>query len=472
LSSSSVTFSECSKTCLRVSELEKENEKLREKLAVKEEKIKRLKSKLRKHENPHVPSSKKRETTKKKNKGKNEEDNEDREESDGKGGGSQEKLDDKNSGRGRKGGHDGETRERPDPDRTEVVLEDRCINCGRELGDPDHVKTKVVEDIPDPGSLEAIEYEIGHYECDCGEETVSTHEDIPERGNFGPNVLTQTTLLKFQERVPYGKIQNLFRDVYELEVSTNTLYNFTERVADQLRPFYKEIRKKVRQSETVHCDETGISLEGEKGWIWTTTTENEVLYTVREDRSQKAIQSMLGKNYTGTIVCDGWRSYSAYTPNLQRCWSHLLNESEFTAKKHQEAVKIDKKLHKIYKNLKKFQEEKPPPNQRKEKRKQAKKKLENLVNQDYENNEVQKLANHIKNGKDHWLTFITKPEVKPTNNQAERSLRKIVTLRKIIGTIRSKKGRYILETIMTAIQTWKKRKQNPHKEIQKILRVS
>ncbi|KXB06598.1 hypothetical protein AKJ52_01945, partial [candidate division MSBL1 archaeon SCGC-AAA382C18] len=375
-------------------------------------------------------------------------------------------------GRGRNGGHDGETRKKPEPDRTEVVLEECCTNCGRELGDPNRTKTKIIEDIPDPGSVEAVEYEVGHYECECGEETVATHEDIPERGNFGPNVLTQTTLLKFQERVPYGKIQNLFEDVYELQVSTNTLYNFTGRVADQLRPFYEEIREKVRHSEVVHCDETGISLEGEKGWIWTTTTENEVLYNVREDRSQKALEHMLGKNYLGVIVCDGWRSYSAYSSNLQRCWSHLLNESEFTADKHQEAVPIDEKLHKIYKDLKKLRDEDPPPDKREEKRKQAEKELENLVNQDYENDKVQKLVNYIKNGIDHWLTFVTSPEVEPTNNRAERSLRKIVTLRKIIGTIRSERGRYILETIMTAIETWKARGQNPHEEMQKVLRNS
>ncbi|KXB07211.1 hypothetical protein AKJ51_01865 [candidate division MSBL1 archaeon SCGC-AAA382A20] len=67
---------------------------------------------------------------------------------------------------------------------------------------------------------------------------------------------------------------------------------------------------------------------------------------------------------------------------------------------------------------------------------------------------------------------MTNPEVEPTNNRAERSIRKIVTLRKIIGTVRSERGRYILETIMTAIETWKARGQNPHNEMQKILRNS
>ncbi|KXA88965.1 hypothetical protein AKJ57_06040 [candidate division MSBL1 archaeon SCGC-AAA259A05] len=78
----------------------------------------------------------------------------------------------------------------------------------------------------------------------------------------------------------------------------------------------------------------------------------------------------------------------------------------------------------------------------------------------------------VKKHQGEWFNFIKYKEVEPTNNRAERSLRKIVTLRKIIGTIRSEKGRYILETIMTVIETGKAGGQNPHKEMQKILRTS
>ncbi len=59
-----VSLPECLATCPRVAELEEENEELREEIAVKEEIIKRLRIKLRKHENPHVPPSQKRETSK------------------------------------------------------------------------------------------------------------------------------------------------------------------------------------------------------------------------------------------------------------------------------------------------------------------------------------------------------------------------------------------------------------------------
>ncbi len=59
------SFPDCEATCTRVlkleeriEELEEENQELKEKLALKDEKIKRLWRKLRRYDNPHTPPSK------------------------------------------------------------------------------------------------------------------------------------------------------------------------------------------------------------------------------------------------------------------------------------------------------------------------------------------------------------------------------------------------------------------------------
>ena len=67
----------------------------------------------------------------------------------------------------------------------------------------------------------------------------------------------------------------------------------------------------------------------------------------------------------------------------------------------------------------------------------------------------------IRNGINHWFTFVTTPSVEPTNNRAERALREHVVQRKIIGTFRNEKGTRIYETIMTMLATWKQRGLDP-----------
>lgn len=465
---------ECTGNCPRTEELEAENHALRAKLENRQEELaaerarsKRLRKQLKQYDNAHTPSSKKRGTTTSRSGGTTQTGNDDGESD-------QATLNDDEESKkpGRKEGHDGTTRSTPDPDRTVVVHEECCANCGTELGDPDRTTTKIIEDLPDPGGTEAVEYEIGHYECGCGEETVATHEDLPAAGAFGHNVLIQTTLLKFDQRVPYGRIQEHYEASFELALSTGSLYTFTKRVADQLRPVYEEVRDTIGQAEVVYTDETGMSLDGEQGWIWSASTESEVLYAVREDRSQQSIEYLLGEAFAGTITCDGWRSYGAYSSKLQRCWSHLRTKSAFVADNHDEAIPINAELERMYAELSDFIETGPPPPERTERRAHAMAALEELIDTEVEHEEVQQLLTYIDNGLGHWLTFVTNPAVEPTNNRAERALRKIVTHRKISGALRSEDGQYILETVMTAIETWKARDLNPREEMLKVLQAS
>ncbi len=438
----------------RIEELEKENRELKEKLALKDEKIKRLWKKLRKYKNPHTPSSKKLGSSKSK--------------SSGSGG----------RKRGRKLGHEGTTREKPEPERTVVVEEETCPECGsRLLEEPEEIESRIIEDIPEPEPVVAKEYRIGHYECSgCGEEVVASHPDCPEEGRFGTNVLIQATLLKYEERIPYRKVSDLFEWQYNLEVSPATVLDFLRRTSDRLQPEYEKIWGRIRNSDILYVDETGMNVDGEQHWIWAFTTGKETLIALRKSRGRKVLKEVLGKEFDGTIVSDGWSSYATYVKNispganLQRCWAHLLREAEDLADKCGEAEPISEKLHELYDCLTEFAGKDPPPDERRGKKREAEKELEKLVERDYENEKVKDLIKLIKNGKEHWFTFVTEPGLEPTNNQAERALREHVVHRKIIGGLRSEKGKKIHETIMTLLTSWKQQDLDPYQEMIKTVK--
>ena len=54
--------------------------------------------------------------------------------------------------------------------------------------------------------------------------------------------------------------------------------------------------------------------------------------------------------------------------------------------------------------------------------------------------DAQRLANRIKRHWDEWFTFLSHPQVKPDNNDAERALRPVVVHRKVSGGARSDWG--------------------------------
>jgi transposase len=364
---------------------------------------------------------------------------------------------------GRPSGHPGKTRPFPKPD---VVIaperKDGCEQCGAQLGEPSYVNHRVVEEISNPSPGHVIDFLEFEWRCEaCGTYTVSRHPDCPPDGRFGKNLLVQTTLMKFEERLPLQKIAEGLERQYGLSMTPATVLDMTRRVADWLRPEYEAIRKRIQRSKVVYTDETGEKVDGEKYWLWCFTTDTDTLTVIRKSRGKKVLKEILGEDFKGIIVCDGWRSYSNYTSRIQRCWAHLLREAKCLAEQIDEAKPLSEALHRLYSRFKDPPRDRSSPDEVKRLVKAGKRIMMYWATKPYETGEVRRFVAKIRNGIDHWFTFLTTPGVEPTNNRAERALREHVVQRKIIGTFRNGKGTRIHETIMTMLTTWKQRGLNP-----------
>jgi len=168
----------------------------------------------------------------------------------------------------------------------------------------------------------------------------------------------------------------------------------------------------------------------------------------------KVLMEVLTRKFEGIIVCDGWKPYAKFTKRLQRCWAHLLRESEDLADKIEEAVPLHEALEDLYDEITEALENDPPLQVRIELWKMAREKLQQWITKEYISEKVEKLIGKISNGFEYWFTFVVNPGVEPTNNRAERALREHVVLRKIVGTLRNNKGTSIHERIMTVLTTW------------------
>ena len=82
---------------------------------------------------------------------------------------------------------------------------------------------------------------------------------------------------------------------------------------------------------------------------------------------------------------------------------------------------------------------------------------------------MRKLVTLVQNGKENWFTCVLHPEIEPTNNRAERGIRKFVILEKIIGCLRSEQGKSSTQIMMSLFGTWKLQGLNPYKELRAIL---
>lgn len=414
--------------CADCEKLVKLVEELRQRIAA-------LEKRLALYENPHTPPSRQRFSERK------------REESGGP--------------LGRPPGFEGSTRPIPKPDRVEVVHASACTECGGLLGKPAGYQSVVVEEIPEPQPVQVVEYKLACYVCPhCGVGVNATHEDCPKEGVFGYRTMAQVALLKYAGRLPCKLVcQALERD-YGLVMTPATVLAVNGRVANSLQGEYEAIKQRVRAALVVNVDETGFRVGGANYWAWIFVTNCETLVVIRPSRAKKILREVLGDEFAGTIVCDGLKSYSNFTDNIQRCWAHLLREFKFASEKTSEATPVYKMLARLYKRLARAVERDPPPSERQRLSRNATRTLWRWLQKEWKEKLTLKAAGYLRNGMRHWLTFVTTTGVEPTNNRAERALREHVIIRKIIGCLRNQKGVRNHEVITSVMTTMRQRHPN------------
>ena len=92
---------------------------------------------------------------------------------------------------------------------------DCCPECGGAFDESAGVSPRLVEELPDPQPPEVTQYNRHHYEChSCGAETVASHPDCPDEGQFGVNVIAQAALSRYDHRLPYRKIGDRFEQLH------------------------------------------------------------------------------------------------------------------------------------------------------------------------------------------------------------------------------------------------------------------
>ncbi len=68
-----------------------------------------------------------------------------------------------------------------------------------------------------------------------------------------------------------------------------------------------------------------LARNGEPAWLWIMTTEQVTVYRIREGRGYEEAASLLGADYQGVLLRDGWAIYPKFVEaEHQTCLGHLL----------------------------------------------------------------------------------------------------------------------------------------------------
>lgn len=377
----------------------------------------------------------------------------------------------KGAKRGAPKGHKGKTFIWPKVDKIIDLFVNKCGQCRTTNIKPTgYVRVKKVICLIKP-KIVVKQYRQHEFVCiDCNTLTLATHKDIPEKGIYDKNIQALVNYFKFKARVTFDPIVDIMNNIFTVPMTRPTALAITRRASDKLEPLYLNLEQEIKKTEVVHGDETSHSVNGTNHWIWVFCNSLLSLFKIQKERGGEIVKKTLGEDFKGKLVSDGWSTYEGYTKKYkiihQRCWDHLRREIKSECKiKHPELYKWACDIYLMVRKGKNYKQEK----RRNDMYEKCKAELALLVTHMRTHTNLRRLANKIEKGGNKWFNCIIYPEMPMDNNEAERSIRPFVVMRKIIGCLRSEIGIKNYEIMMSLISTWQKQGKNTFYTLQNLL---
>lgn len=327
------------------------------------------------------------------------------------------------------------------------------------------------------------EFVLHYGECsECGRRVVGRHplqtsQAIGVAGvQIGPGVISLTTYLNKVGGLSYGKIATLLEQMAGLAVSRSTLCRALLRTASKSKPLYAELAKTIRESPVVYPDESGWRIGGLSAWLWAFTNRRETVYQIARGRGYAEAAAVLGEDYAGILVADGWAAYGCFTQAThQTCLAHLLRRcGEMLETARGGAVRFPRRVKEILQAALDIRDRRSAGTISRQGVRIAKGRLvaqmERLLASRITHAGNLRLAKHLRRHQNDLFVFLDREDIEATNWPAEHAIRPAVVNRKSCGGNRTAEGANAQSILMSLLRTSRQRGLNSIALLNAILR--
>lgn len=207
----------------------------------------------------------------------------------------------------------------------------RCEKCNAPLSaqaglnDPPP-KLHQVADLP-PVRAEVVEYQSQARTCRCC--GVVTYALIPEAiraHTIGPGLASAMSYLAGCHQVSKRGVEEIVEALFEVPVALGTVSNLEQEMSAALAPIHAQAIAAVQAAPVKHVDETGWKQHGKKCWLWVAATAQVSAFVLHAQRGLTGLNTLLGE-VRGIIVSDRWSAYRGLPLyRRQLCWAHLARD--------------------------------------------------------------------------------------------------------------------------------------------------
>ena len=371
------------------------------------------------------------------------------------------------SGQPRKRRPRGYSRRRsPAPSHVVTHAADQCPDCGTPLAGGWVKRRREVIEVP-VAPVQIVEHRYLARVCSHCRRRVVPPGDlggvVAGRQRLGTGLVSLITTLREAGRWPVALIQWYLRTVHRLHLSVGAIVGASHRVAAAGQGAVARIQDQIRASPAVQADETGWRENGVNGYVWSFSTPTAAYFT-HGSREGVMVDTVLGEAFTGVLGSDFYAGYHHYPGEHQRCWVHLLrdiHDLRLVYPTDRAVARWARAVRTVYGRAKAFASADP------RERVRAQQRCEQALAQVCRKPAADPTAVHGRLSRrmlrhlSELFVFVARPEVPADNNGAERSVRHLVTSRKISGGTRSAQGTATKMALATLFGTWRLHGRDP-----------
>ena len=353
----------------------------------------------------------------------------------------------------------------------EAPVPPACPDCGGAVT-VTHTATEVQEELPVVRPVvRAFRVHVGACRA-CGRRVQGRHpwqtsDALGAAGtHLGPQATTLAVWCHKGLGLPLGKVQRLLRTQCGLHVTRGGLAHLCARVARRATPTYDALRAEVRRSPVVSPDETGWKIGRVLHWLWVAATPTTTVYRIAAGRGFDDAAALLGADFAGVLVRDGWAPYRRFTrATHQTCVAHLLRRCRLLHLDHPRCA-LPPQIQALLQRALVLRDRRAtgavsPHGCAVARGRVLAQLLDVLTTTRSTVPDVRRFAAHLTREAPALLTFLGDPTIDATNWRAEHAIRPAVVTRTVCGGNRTVRGAETQQVLASVLRTLDQRGLDP-----------
>jgi transposase len=344
-----------------------------------------------------------------------------------------------------------------------VPLPERCPHCGGGV-EPESRETQYQEEILRRTLVRRFDIAVGRCrQCQRrvqGRHPLQTSDAVGVGSvQLGPEALSLAAILNKQMGLSLGHTRQVLSYGFGLEVSRGGLCRALARMAGRAEPTYAGLVEAARHSAVNGMDETGWKVGGRLQWLHVAVSAQVTVYAILPGRGYEQSVVILGAEYDGFLVHDGWVPYYRFHFAFhQSCLSHLLERCREMAQIASPAtagfpLAVRDLLQTGLQLRDRYEQSEISEHGLRTATGRLQARLDRMLERCYRNPANRRLARHLAHEQPWLFTFLHCPGLDATNNAAERAIRGMVIARKVWGGNRTWEGARTQQVLVSVLRT-------------------